>query len=56
MATHPQPGRLGKPDETPGSDPRTDPRLAAVAAAYGIDGHGDPLPLDATAPIEHLVV
>ncbi len=55
MATHPQPGRLGNPDETLGSDPRTDPRLAAAVTAFGIDGHGDPLPLDASAPIEHLL-
>lgn len=55
MANHPRPGRLGNPDETLGSDPRTDPRLAAAATALGAGGHGDPLPLDATAPTEHLV-
>lgn len=55
MGIHPQPGRLGNPDETLGTDPRTDPRLAAVATTFGIDGHGDPLPVDASAPVEHLV-
>lgn len=55
MATHPQPGRLGNPDETLASDPRTDPRLVAALEPLGLGGHGDPLPLDAGAPIEHLV-
>jgi len=50
--THPQLGRLGNPDETLGTDPRTDPRLVATLAPFGLDGHGEPLPLDASAPLD----
>ena len=52
MGTHPQPGRLGNPDETLGTDPRTDPRLAAAIAPLGLSGHGDPLPISATDPTD----
>lgn len=44
------PGRLGNPDETLGTDPRTDPRLAAVMAAFELDGHGEPSPVDGSSP------
>ena len=44
------PGRLGDPDRTLGTDPRTDPRLAAALAAFGIDGHGESAPVDASSP------
>ena len=44
------PGRLGDPDQTLGKDPRTDPRLAAALAAFGLDGHGEPSPVDASSP------
>lgn len=53
--THPKPGRLGNQDETLASDPRTDPRLVAALEPLGFGGHGEPLPLDATAPTEQLV-
>ena len=46
------PGRLGNPDETLGSDPRTDPRIAAVMTAFGLDGHGEPAPVDGSSPFE----
>jgi acetyl esterase/lipase len=46
------PGRLGDPDMTLGNDPRTDPRLAAGLAAFGIDGHGEPSPVDASSPYD----
>ncbi len=46
------PGRLGNPDQTLGSDPRTDPRLAAGLAAFGMDGHGEPSPVDADSPYD----
>ena len=52
---HTPPGRLGDPDMTLGADPRTDARLRPVLAAVGLDGHGDPLPMDATAPVEQLL-
>ncbi|MEO6652308.1 MAG: alpha/beta hydrolase fold domain-containing protein [Ilumatobacteraceae bacterium] len=53
--THAQPGRLGNPDETLASDPRTDPRLVAALEPFGLGGHGEPLPLDASAPTDQLV-
>ncbi len=53
--THPRPGRLGNPDETLGTDVRTDPRLAAALAPFGLDGHGEPLPLDASAPLDQQI-
>lgn len=55
MGNHPQPGRLGNPDETLASDPRTDPRLVAALQPFGLEGHGDPMPMDASAPYEHLL-
>lgn len=45
-STHPQPGRLGNPDETLASDPRSDPRLVAALEPFGLGGRGDPLPLE----------
>ena len=46
-----RPGRLGDPDMTLGTDPRADPRMVAVLAAMGLDGHGEPSPVnDASAP------
>ena len=50
--THPLPGRLGNPEETLGSDPRTDPRLAAAIEPLGLGGHGDPIPVAATDPTD----
>ncbi len=45
------PGRLGDPNMTIGTDPRADPRMVAVLAAMGLDGHGAPSPIsDASAP------
>lgn len=55
MGIHPQPGRLGNPGETLGSDPRTDPRLVAMLEPFGLTGHGDPLPVDADTPIEQQI-
>ncbi len=46
------PGRLGDPDRTLGNDPRTDPRLAAAVAAVGLDGRGEPSPVDSTSPYD----
>lgn len=55
MGTHTPPGRLGDPDMSLGTDPRTDARLLPVLEPIGLDGHGDPLPMDASAPVEHLL-
>ena len=44
------PERLGSPDMTLGTDPRTGPRFAASLAAFEMDGHGEPSPVDATSP------
>ena len=52
MAPHPKPGRLGNPDETLGTDPRTDPRLVAAIEPLGLAGHGDPLPVAVGDPTE----
>lgn len=45
------PGRLGDPARTLGTDPRTDPRITAALAPFGLDGHGEPPPIDADAPL-----
>lgn len=50
LTTAALPGRLGNPALTLGTDPRTDPRIAAALAPFGMDGHGEPPPLDSTAP------
>ncbi|MBW0117988.1 alpha/beta hydrolase [Pseudonocardia abyssalis] len=49
------PGRLGDPSLTIGTDPRADPRMVAVFAALGIDGHADGAPLGPDAPREQLL-
>ena len=49
------PGRLGDPDLTIGTDPRADPRMVAVLAGLGIDGHADGAPLTPDASREELV-
>lgn len=46
VTTYPTPGRLGDPDETRASGPRTDPRPVAALESFGLGGHSDPLPLD----------
>lgn len=50
-----QPGRLGDPASTLGSDPRTDPRTLAALAPFGLDVAGAPAPLGTDAPREHLL-
>ena len=52
MANPNLPGRLGNPDLTLGTDPRADPRMVAVMAAMGLDGHPEPLPVEHDSPIE----
>jgi acetyl esterase len=49
------PGRLGDPELTLATDPRSDPRMVAVFTAFGIAGHSDGAPLEATASREELL-
>ncbi len=49
------PGRLGDPDRSLATDPRADPRLVAALAPFGMDGHGEPPPVDASSPYEELL-
>ncbi len=49
------PGRLGDPSRTLATDPRTDPRLAAAALAFGIGGSAEPAPVSAATPVEEIV-
>ncbi|MCY3585103.1 MAG: alpha/beta hydrolase fold domain-containing protein [Acidimicrobiaceae bacterium] len=49
-----RPGRLGDPDMTLGTDPRADPRMVAVLAAVGLDGHGEPATATADSSMEEL--
>lgn len=44
------PGRLGDPDRSIGTDPRTDARLVGLLRSLGMDGHGDPPPVTAESP------
>ncbi|MFC4949180.1 alpha/beta hydrolase fold domain-containing protein [Pseudonocardia sp. GCM10023141] len=49
------PGRLGDPAMTIGTDPRADPRMIAVFAALGIDGHADGAPVTPESSREELL-
>ena len=44
-----EPGRLGDPAMTLGTDPRSDRRMVAAMAAFGLDAHADGAPLSAAA-------
>lgn len=44
------PGRLGRPDSELRTDPRSDPRMIAALAPFGLDRAGAPPPFDRTAP------
>ncbi|MDG2261471.1 MAG: alpha/beta hydrolase fold domain-containing protein [Actinomycetota bacterium] len=48
------PGRLGSPDLELRDDPRADPRMVAVLEALELAGTPEPLPFDASAPVEAL--
>ena len=48
------PGRLGSPSMQLRDDPRADPRMLAAMASLGLDVRGEPPPIDASAPVEHL--
>ena len=45
------PGRLGNPDLLLKTDPRTDPRLVAACAPFGMDGAPPPAPVTASSPL-----
>lgn len=49
------PGRLGDPSMQMRNDPRADPRMIAMLAAFGLDGAPEPVPYNADSPIEDLV-
>jgi acetyl esterase len=46
------PGRLGHPDLELRTDPRSDPRMVAALAAFGMDTAAAPPPMDSSAPRE----
>ncbi|MCO1654038.1 alpha/beta hydrolase fold domain-containing protein [Pseudonocardia humida] len=47
-----RPGRLGDPHLELRTDPRSDPRMVAALAPFGLDGAGEPPPVDRTSPRE----
>ena len=49
------PGRLGRPELELGSDPRSDPRMVAALAPFGLDKAAAPPPVDPEAPREALL-
>lgn len=49
------PGRLGTPDLQLRDDPRTDPRLVAAMAPFGLGGENPSLGLTAETPVEALL-
>lgn len=49
------PGRLGDPTMDLRSDPRTDPRVLAAFAPYGLDVEAAALPVDRQSPVEDLL-
>ncbi|BBY30507.1 alpha/beta hydrolase fold domain-containing protein [Mycolicibacterium sediminis] len=49
------PGRLGDPTLELRSDPRSDPRMLALFAPYGIDGTAPDLPVTRQSPLEELL-
>lgn len=46
------PGRLGDPTMELRSDPRTDPRVAALLAPFGLDVEAADLPVDRSSPLD----
>ena len=45
-------GRLANPDTTLGTDPRSDPRMVAALAPFGLDGNTPPPPVTADASLQ----
>lgn len=48
------PGRLGNPDHSLASDPRSDPRMVAAMAPFGLHERPEAAPVSADSPIEEL--
>ncbi len=48
------PGRLGDPNLTLRDDPRSDPRMIATLAPFGLDGPQPPAPVTAASPIDQI--
>ena len=48
------PGRLGDPDLTLATDPRSDPRMVGVLEPLGLAGRADPVPLTADSSLEDI--
>ncbi len=48
------PGRLGDPDMTLATDPRSDPRMVAVLEPLGLSGRADPVPLSPDSTLEDI--
>ena len=48
------PGRLGDPDVTLATDPRSDPRMVAVLEPLGVAGRADPVPLTADSSLDDI--
>ncbi len=46
------PGQLGTPGMQLRDDPRADPRMVAALAPLGMDGAGQPAPVDANSPLD----
>ncbi|MEO1230372.1 MAG: alpha/beta hydrolase fold domain-containing protein [Myxococcota bacterium] len=51
MNTPHLPGRLGHPELSLATDPRTDPRIVAALAPFGLDQNAGPPPVTADAPL-----
>lgn len=49
------PGRLGDPTMDLRSDPRSDPRMLAAMAPFGLDGRAAELPVTRASPLEELL-
>jgi acetyl esterase len=49
------PGRLGDPGLELRSDPRSDPRMLAAFAPFGLDVTAPPLPVDRQSPVEEVL-
>lgn len=49
------PGRLGDPTRVLKTDPRSDPRMVAALAEFGLDGAPPPAPVTADSPLEAIL-
>lgn len=56
MSTDPaRPGRLGDPERSLGTDPRSDPRMVAALAPFGMDANGAEVPLPSGMSSEEIL-